>query len=93
MKVVSVMMLCNINKSVVTRTPSTNIIITPVTHREANLTFHHCDCSMQCFFLGIFVYSQNSNQPKENVEIMVTIPRKNLPNIATNQIWQAHIFF
>jgi hypothetical protein len=41
-------------------------------------------------FLGIFFYSQNSNQPKENVEIMVTIPRKNLPNIATNQIWQAH---
>jgi hypothetical protein len=37
-------------------------------------------------FLGIFVYSQNNNQPKEDVEIMVTIPRKNLPNLATNQI-------
>lgn len=35
MEVVNVMILCNINKSVVTRTPSTNIIITLVAHREA----------------------------------------------------------
>jgi hypothetical protein len=53
MEVVSVMMLCNINKSVVTRTPSTNIIITLVTHREAKVCgivrcHHHC-CLLENF--------------------------------------------